>query len=159
MIRSKNIFWLWVSFFVIVVDQWTKFLAVTHLVYATPFVVIPHFFNLTLLHNTGAAFSLLAESGGWQRWFFTGIALVMVLLLLRWLFSLPEKNAWIACALSLVIGGAIGNVMDRFRLSYVIDFIQVYYNDYYWPAFNVADSAVVVGVFMLAWHYFFWEKK
>jgi signal peptidase II len=108
------------------------------------------FFNLVLVHNTGAAFSFLAGAGGWQRWFFaivsTVISVVIVVMLRR-----HAHNRLLAGALALVLGGALGNLHDRLRFGYVVDFIQVHAGGYYWPAFNVADSAITVGVALLLW--------
>ncbi len=149
----KNLKWLILSAVIIVLDQGTKFLAVTYLQYEQPLVVVPAYFNLTLVHNTGAAFSFLAAMSGWQRWFFVMIAFIVSGMLVRWLMQLPQKSSWLAIALSLVIGGALGNMIDRIRLSYVIDFIQLYYQQYYWPTFNIADSTVVMGAIMIALYY------
>jgi signal peptidase II len=140
--------WLWVSVLVIVLDQLTKLWAVSALNYAEPVAVIP-FFNLTLLHNTGAAFSFLSEAGGWQRWFFALVALVISGVILLWLRRLPRDKVWLAVALALVLGGALGNVWDRLTLGYVIDFLDLYYRGWHWPAFNLADSAIFVGAAML----------
>lgn len=140
--------WLWVSALVIVLDQLTKLWAVSALDYAEPVAVIP-FFNLTLLHNTGAAFSFLSEAGGWQRWFFALVALLISGVILLWLRRLPRDKVWLAIALALVLGGALGNVWDRLTLGYVIDFLDLYYRGWHWPAFNLADSAIFVGAAML----------
>jgi len=140
--------WLWVSALVMVLDQLTKLWAVSALNYAEPVAVIP-FFNLTLLHNTGAAFSFLSEAGGWQRWFFALVALVISGVILLWLRRLPRDKVWLAIALALVLGGALGNVWDRLTLGYVIDFLDLYYRGWHWPAFNLADSAIFVGAAML----------
>ncbi|MCW8825648.1 MAG: signal peptidase II [Gammaproteobacteria bacterium] len=140
--------WLWLSLVVIVLDQLTKYLATDLLVYAEPVAVIP-FFNLTLLHNTGAAFSFLSDAGGWQRWFFAVIAIVFSIGITIWLGRLDSKQRWLAIALSLVVGGALGNLWDRLYFGYVVDFIQLYYEQWYWPAFNIADSAIFVGAVML----------
>jgi signal peptidase II len=140
--------WLWVSGGVIVLDQLTKLWASSALVYGDPVAVIP-FFNLTLLHNTGAAFSFLSEAGGWQRWFFALVALIISAVILLWLKRLPRDKVWLAVALALVLGGALGNVWDRITLGYVIDFLDIYYQGWHWPAFNIADSAISVGAVML----------
>lgn len=108
--------------------------------------VIPSFFNLTYVHNTGAAFSFLSEAGGWQRWFFAALAIIMSTIMTIWLTRLKEHETLLAIALSLILGGAIGNLIDRLAYGYVIDFLDVYYVTYHWPAFNIADSAITVGV-------------
>ncbi len=140
--------WLWLSAAVVALDQITKYLASTLLTYGVPTYVAPSF-NLTLLHNTGAAFSFLSDASGWQRWFFVGLAAGVSVLLVFWLTRLQRRQVWLAAALALILGGAIGNLIDRVYLGYVIDFIQVYYRDWYWPAFNVADSAISVGAAIL----------
>jgi len=136
--------WLWVSGMVVFVDQATKHLAQTRLTYAEPVAVAPSF-NLTLLYNKGAAFSFLNDASGWQRWFFVAVALTAVALILYWLKRLGPGSRWTSLGLALVLGGAVGNLIDRLMLGQVIDFIQLYYGDFYWPAFNVADSAITVG--------------
>lgn len=140
--------WLGVSAAVIVLDQATKALAERCLELYQPVAVLP-FFNLTLLYNRGAAFSLLSQASGWQRWFFIGLAVAIVLFLVRWLSRLPSHQYWTALGISLILGGAIGNLIDRIWHGHVIDFIQLYYKQWYWPAFNVADSAISVGVVLL----------
>jgi signal peptidase II len=141
--------WLGLSAAIIVLDQVTKWYVEAKLTFATPVPVLP-FFDLTLLHNTGAAFSFLAGEAGWQRWFFTALALGVSGLITVWLYKLPRhEQRWTGAALSLVLGGALGNVIDRIRLGYVVDFIHLHYDDWYWPAFNVADSAISVGAVML----------
>lgn len=140
--------WLWLSLAVIVLDQASKLLASSLLPLHEPIPMLP-FFNLTLMHNEGAAFSLLSEAGGWQRWLFTGLALLISLVILAWLRRLPAGENWAAVALSLILGGALGNVGDRVLLGYVVDFLDVYYARWHWPAFNVADSAITVGAVML----------
>lgn len=140
--------WLWISGLVIVLDQLTKLWASSALEYGDPVPVIP-FFNLTLMHNTGAAFSFLSQAGGWQRWFFALVAIAVSSILILWLKRLNASQRWLAVALALVLGGALGNVFDRVYYGYVIDFIDVYYGRWHWPAFNVADSAIFVGAVML----------
>ncbi len=140
--------WLVLSLIIIVLDQLTKMLASHYLQLHVPVSIFPGF-NLTLMHNTGAAFSFLSQAGGWQRWFFIALAIIVSIIILVWLFRLPANKHWVACALALILGGAIGNVWDRMMLSYVIDFIDVYYQELHWPAFNIADSAISVGAVML----------
>lgn len=140
--------WLWLSVVVIALDQITKALASGHLLMHEPVPVIP-FLNLNLMHNTGAAFSFLSQAGGWQRWFFVIIAIGVSVALTWWLRQLQRNQHWLAAALALVLGGALGNVWDRITLGYVVDFVDFYYGDWHWPAFNVADSAITVGAIML----------
>jgi signal peptidase II len=106
-------------------------------------------FNFTLVYNSGAAFSFLSEAGGWQRWFFSLLTISICALLMIWLKRLDEHEKPAAIGLSLVLGGALGNLIDRLMYGYVIDFIQWYYYGYYWPTFNVADSAISVGATLL----------
>ncbi len=145
---NRRLKWLWLSVLVIVLDQLTKLWASSDLIYGRPVPLLPSF-NLTLMHNTGAAFSFLDSAGGWQRWLFAVIALVVSTVLVLWLRKLTSTQRWLAAALALVLGGAIGNLIDRLYLGYVIDFVDVYYDKWHWPAFNVADSAIFVGVVML----------
>lgn len=140
--------WLWLSVVVIALDRVSKYLASNSLNLHEPVSILP-FFNLTLMHNQGAAFSFLSQAGGWQRWFFTIIALVMTVVIVQWIRRLSPAETWMAVALALVAGGAVGNVWDRIQLGYVVDFIDVYYKTWHWPAFNIADSAITVGAFML----------
>jgi signal peptidase II len=140
--------YLWISVLVIVFDQITKYIASTQLDYAVSVSVIP-MFNFTLLHNTGAAFSFLSDAGGWQRWFFVVLALTISVVLFVWLLRLKPNEKWLAISLSLILGGALGNVIDRSLFGYVIDFLDIYYNNWHWPAFNIADSAITVGAVVL----------
>ena len=140
--------WLALSGGVVVLDQISKWYVEQHLTLGVPVHVLP-VFDLTLLYNTGAAFSFLAGETGWQRWFFTVLALGVSVLIVVWLARLPREQRWTGAALSLVLGGAVGNVIDRMRLGHVIDFIHLHYGDWYWPAFNVADSAISVGAVIL----------
>lgn len=105
--------------------------------------------NITLAHNYGAAFSFLSDAGGWQRWFFIILASLVSLVLLAWLIRLPRKEWLTALGLALILGGAIGNLLDRIQLGYVVDFVDVYYKNWHFPAFNVADSAITCGVILL----------
>ena len=132
----------------IIVDQITKWLANNWLVLHEQNPVMP-FFNLTLMYNKGAAFSFLSTAGGWQRWFFSIIATVISVVLIVWIWRLKEHEKWLGAGLALVLGGAIGNLIDRLYFGYVIDFVQWYYEHYYWPAFNIADAAIMVGTCLL----------
>jgi signal peptidase II len=142
---ATAVHWLWLSLAVLAADQATKWV-VTREFELFESVAVNPYLDLTLLHNTGAAFSFLADAGGWQRWLFTGLGIVVSIVILFWLRRLPARGqSWLAIGLSLVMGGALGNVIDRVQYGYVIDFIHVHYEDAYFPAFNLADSAITVG--------------
>ncbi len=140
--------WLWISGLVVILDQITKWIADRSLELHVPVSVMPSF-NFTLVYNSGAAFSFLSEAGGWQRWFFSLLTASICVLLLIWLKRLDEHEKPAAIGLTLVLGGALGNLIDRLMYGYVIDFIQWYYQGYYWPTFNIADSAISVGATLL----------
>ena len=133
---------------IVALELWTKQLATDNLTLYRPVEIFP-WLNLTLAHNTGAAFSFLSDAGGWQRWFFTVLATVVTIVLLVWLFRLKRSEWLTGLALGLLIGGAVGNLVDRLRLGYVVDFIDVHVAGWHWPAFNVADSAIVCGIILL----------
>lgn len=140
--------WLNLSAVVIVLDQLSKWLMTSWLDLHQTVPVMPSF-NLTLAHNYGAAFSFLASAGGWQRWFFVILAVAVSLVLIIWLKKLQHHARLEAASLALILGGAIGNVIDRLIYGYVVDFLDVYYGSYHWPAFNIADSAICVGAVLL----------
>ena len=144
----KTRHWLGAAMAIVVIDQLTKLLAMQTLNYGDPVAIVPGL-NLTLVYNTGAAFSILSEASGWQRWLFAAVALIVSVVITFWLRQVGSREWWLPIALTLILGGAIGNFWDRIRLGYVIDFIQVYYQQWSWPAFNVADSAICVGAVML----------
>lgn len=133
---------------VLVLDQGSKALAQSLLEYAQP-VPVFSWFNLTLHYNEGAAFSFLSSAGGWQRWLFTGLALVVSGVLAAWIWRLPRQQVLLGTALALVLGGAMGNAIDRVLLGHVVDFISVHYAGRFFPTFNVADSAISVGAVLL----------
>jgi signal peptidase II len=139
--------WLWVTALVLVLDQASKLAIDANMQLYESIPLLPYF-NLTYVHNTGAAFSFLAQAGGWQRWLFAGLAVVMSSIIAVWLHRLKKHETLMAVALSLVLGGAVGNLIDRVAYGYVIDFLDVYYRDdwQHWPAFNIADSAICIGV-------------
>jgi signal peptidase II len=133
---------------VLLVDQLSKSWASSELLYAVPEPVF-FWFNLTLHHNEGAAFSFLSDAGGWQRWFFTVLAAGVSTVLSVWLWTTKAGHFALPLALALVLGGALGNLVDRVQLGYVVDFISLHYNSRYFPTFNVADSAISVGAALL----------
>lgn len=140
--------WYLLAVLVIAADQLTKHLASAQLGYGEP-VVINQFFDLCLLHNKGAAFSFLSQAGGWQRWLFGAVAAIVSLVLVVWIYRLPAAAKMQGLALALVLGGALGNLWDRLTLGHVVDFIHLHYQHHYWPAFNVADSAITLGATLL----------
>jgi len=158
--------WLSIAASVIGLDQLSKFLAASSLQLHEPLAVLP-FLDLTLAYNTGAAFSVLADGTGWQRWFFVVLALAVSAVILGWLRTLGPGDRWSGVALSLILGGALGNVLDRLLAGHVVDFIDVYYRagsclplftpvpiggnvlECHWPAFNLADSAIFLGAVMM----------
>lgn len=149
--RFGRLGWLVLSLLVLVIDQVSKAHFESSLEMFQQIVVIPDYFSWTLAYNTGAAFSFLADGGGWQRWLFALIAVVVSAVLVVWLKRLGRDDTWLAVALALVLGGALGNLYDRIALGHVIDFILVHWqNRHYFPAFNFADSAITVGAIMLA---------
>lgn len=141
--------WLVLSAVLLVLDQATKWLAVAWLQFQQPVPFIPGFWNWTLTHNTGAAFSFLADAGGWQHWLFAGLATVVCIALAIGLRHTHRADWRTALPFALVISGALGNVIDRLRFGYVVDFVDWYWRDFRWPVFNVADSCIVVGAVML----------
>jgi signal peptidase II len=133
---------------VFLLDHLTKWIASNALVYGQPVPVLP-VFDFTLVHNHGAAFSFLSDAGGWQRWFFAAIATGVSGWIVLWIRSLPPGKAWLATGLALILGGALGNLGDRLVLGYVVDFLSVHWGPHYFPAFNLADSAITVGAGMM----------
>jgi signal peptidase II len=144
-----SVAWLWLSLVIVVLDQATKVLVLTRIELYDRIPIVPYL-DLTHLHNTGAAFSFLSDAGGWQRWFFVILGLSVSGLVAVWLARLPAgRKLWLSAALALIVGGALGNVIDRLILGYVVDFVLVYYERWHFPAFNVADSAITVGAAIL----------
>jgi signal peptidase II len=144
--------WLGISLIIFILDQITKHAVTANFQYGESKYVLP-FFNLVLAHNTGAAFSFLANASGWQREFFIAVTVIITAVLL-WMMRSNRHNRLLCVALSLVIGGAFGNLYDRVLHGYVVDFVQWHAGGYYWPAFNVADSAICVGAALLVWDSF-----
>lgn len=140
--------WYLLAVLIVVLDQLTKQWVSSSFSYGESLELLP-FLNLTLVHNMGAAFSFLSDAGGWQRWFFAIVSLLVSVVLIVWLSRLPARQYLLATALALVLGGAVGNLWDRVFLGYVVDFVDVYYQKYHWPAFNVADTAITIGAILL----------
>jgi signal peptidase II len=146
--RTHPIAWLWLSAGVIALDQATKFLVTRFFELYERVEVLP-VLDFTLLHNTGAAFSMLANASGWQRPFFITLGIAVSLLLLVWMWRSPRGDKLLPVALALILGGALGNVIDRLRFGFVIDFIHAHWGGAYFPAFNIADSAITIGAGLL----------
>ncbi len=139
--------WLGIALLVILADQFTKTLVIGWFQLGDSRTVLP-FFNLVRVHNTGAAFSFLAGASGWQRWFFVGLGVAAALFIV-WLLRSHGGQKLFATALALILGGALGNVIDRLLHGYVVDFIQLHHRGWYFPSFNVADSAISIGAALL----------
>ncbi len=141
--------WLWLSALIVALDQLTKWYVVNNFAL---FEILPMspFLDLTRLHNEGAAFGLLAQAGGWQRWFFLSLAGVIGIAIVWWLYTLPARgNPWLSIGLAAILGGAVGNAYDRFATGHVVDFLHFHWGGAYFPAFNVADIAISTGAIML----------
>lgn len=147
--KLANLRWLFVSCLVITIDQWSKWVVLAHLTTHQRIPVLPGFLDWTLTFNEGVAFSMFHNGPEQQRWWLAGFALLVSCVFVIWMTKLPKREYLNAFALAMIIGGAIGNVIDRIRLGHVVDFILAYYQNWYWPAFNIADSAIVCGAGML----------
>ena len=141
--------WLGIAGLVIVLDHLSKWWVSATMDFQETIPVFP-FFSFVLVHNQGAAFSFLADAGGWQRWLFIGIGIVATVIIVR-LLKTHAHEPRMALALALVLGGALGNVLDRAVLGYVVDFLYFHYHGFAWPAFNIADSAISIGAAILVW--------
>ncbi len=168
--------WLWLSVLVVILDQLSKIFVAEHLAFKPP-MELTSWLNFVLAHNTGAAFSFLGDAGGWQRWFFAVLASIVSIVLIVWILKLPKKACWIACSLALILGGAVGNLIDRVRFGYVIDFIDFHIDSWPWSfvkfnfdtwkfetfdiynwhfaTFNIADTAIFIGAVMMLIDAFF----
>ena len=157
--RGRAVTWLLLSACVVLADQVSKAYITGHFM-EFEFTRILAVLDITCMHNVGAAFSFLASASGWQRWLFIGLAGVVSIGIIVWLIKLPRgTHALLAAGLALVLGGALGNVIDRIRLGYVIDFIHFHWDRAYFPAFNVADSAITVGAACLLLDALFESKR
>ncbi len=151
--------WLYLTTLIIVLDQATKLIVIDRFEEFERVFVYP-FFSFVRYHNTGAAFSLFADAGGWQHYLFTAIAIAVSVGIIWYQWSLPSKGCrTLACGLALVLGGALGNVIDRLVHGYVVDFLLFYYKEWSWPAFNVADTAICIGVALIIFDSLFFERK
>ncbi len=152
----RNSKWILLAFLVLIADQITKFMVLLHV---TQPIVITRFFSIVFVGNTGAAFSFLDNASGWQMWFFSIIAIAISIVLVIWLLRLPRHKIWLPTALMLILGGALGNVVDRFMHGFVVDFLLFHIDQWSWPAFNLADTAIVVGAIMLVIDVLFIKKR
>ncbi|BBN80937.1 lipoprotein signal peptidase [Pseudoalteromonas sp. A25] len=155
--QKSGLVWLWLSLLLFAVDYVTKAVVVANMELYESIELLP-FFNFTYMHNYGAAFSFLSEAGGWQRWFLSVVAIAISALLLFWLKKLPARSWVLCCAYSMVLAGALGNLIDRLIHGYVIDFLHFYYQNWHYPAFNVADMAIVGGAGLLIFDAFKGDK-
>lgn len=155
--KPSSLKWLLLSVLILILDQLSKYYIVHSFALYESLQVLPGL-NITYVQNTGAAFSFLSDAGGWQRWFFIVLSGGVSIGLIIWIYTLPVTWRWLAVALALVLGGALGNLLDRVMFGYVIDFIDVYYQKWHWPAFNVADSAISIGVVMLIIDTFWFDR-
>lgn len=147
--HSDNSRWLWLSVGILVLDQLSKLFIVTHMRMYEIIYVMP-VFNIALFHNTGVAFSMFAGAAGWMRWIFIVLALGITGVIVVWLMRMPaQASRWMIAGLAFVAGGALGNAMDRLTHGYVVDFLQFHYQGWFFPAFNLADSAITVGAALL----------
>lgn len=157
--KGRALLWYLLSLLVIGLDQWTKWLAELKLNFHEPIPVIEPILNWTLAYNYGAAFSFLADQGGWQKWFFAGLSLAMSIFLVIYLTRAPRQAKLLNVGLALILGGAIGNLIDRVRIGKVIDFIHVHYADvWHYPIFNIADIAICIGVAIVVIDMLFFES-
>ena len=157
-IGLSGLWWLWLSAIAIILDQVTKIWVQNSIEYASRIEMLP-IFNLTHVHNYGAAFSILSEAGGWQRTFLTVLAIAISGVLVWWMRQTPKTNVVLGMSYSLILGGAIGNIIDRVAYGYVVDFLHFYYNDWHFPAFNIADSAITLGAMLLIYDAFTADKR
>ncbi|MCG3721648.1 lipoprotein signal peptidase [Vibrio cincinnatiensis] len=159
-LKQSGARWLWLALLVFLADIGIKLLVMNKMGYGwgNRIEVLP-FFNLLYVHNYGAAFSFLSDQAGWQRWFFTGIAVGVVGLLVYWMRHLPASEKWNNIAYALIIGGAVGNVFDRVVHGFVVDYLDFYWGTYHWPAFNLADSTICIGAAMIVFDSFRTKKQ
>ncbi len=159
-LKQSGVRWLWLALLIFVADIGIKLVVMNSMGYGweNRIEVLP-FFNLLYVHNYGAAFSFLSDQAGWQRWFFTAIAFGVTALLSLWMRKLPASEKWNNIAYALIIGGAVGNVFDRVVHGFVVDYLDFFWGNYHWPAFNLADSAICIGAAMIIFDGFRGNKK
>ncbi len=146
--NTSSLSWLWLTLIWLVIDQGTKYWVANSMALHQSFDILP-FFSITYAQNPGAAFSFLADQPGWQRWFFTLIAVVASAVFLVWLKRTPKTQPLLAVALACMLSGALGNLIDRVLFGYVIDFLDFYIGSYHWPTFNIADSVIFIGAVLM----------
>jgi len=156
--NNSGLRWLWLTLLCLVLDQVSKQLVVGSFNLYESVNILP-FFNLTYVHNPGAAFSFLANQGGWQRWFFTVIAAIASLVFIIWLAKTPKSHTILSIAFALMLSGAVGNLIDRALFGYVIDFLDFHWSGYHFPAFNFADSMIFIGAALMILDSFFTKNK
>jgi len=149
-VKNTGVRWLWLAALVFIADIAIKYVVMNNMGFGwrNRIEVLP-FFNFLYVHNYGAAFSFLSDQGGWQRWFFTAIAFAVCSMLIYWMAKLPAKERWNNSAYAMIIGGAIGNVYDRLVHGFVVDYLDFFWGNYHWPAFNLADTAICIGAAMI----------
>ncbi|OGT34941.1 MAG: signal peptidase II [Gammaproteobacteria bacterium RIFCSPHIGHO2_12_FULL_37_14] len=157
-IFSSGLRWIWVAILVLAIDRFAKMWAIHYLVMGEPFRILP-IFNLTLAFNTGAAFSFLHSASGWQNIFLGSLAILVSVIILIWLGKLTARDSWLSIALSLVLGGAIGNVWDRILYGHVVDFFDFHLGGWHFAIFNTADSAICIGAFMMLLHWLIYPNS
>jgi signal peptidase II len=155
---ASSLVWLWIAIAVLAIDRYSKIWMMQHLFYQEPLQILP-IFNLTLTYNTGAAFSFLHSASGWQNWFLGGLALIVSVVVVVWLARLPRRAYWMAIALCLILGGALGNAWDRYLYGYVVDFLSFHWGAWHFAIFNLADSAIFVGAVMIFLSWFDFSNK
>lgn len=156
--QQTHLRWIWLSVIVVILDQISKYWLSHHFFLGETKPILP-FFNLVLAHNQGAAFSFLSHAGNLASFMFATIAAIVSIGIIIWLYRLPKDKIWYAIALAFILGGALGNLIDRIHYGYVIDFIEVYYQQWYFPAFNLADSAITLGAVILIIDLIFSKKS
>lgn len=157
-LHKTGLIWLWIAVLVLIIDRLAKIWIVNNLIPFEVMQLLP-FFNLTFLHNTGAAFSFLNAASGWQTYMFSGLAIIVSISIIVWLAKLSSRDRWVSIALCFILGGALGNVWDRFYYGSVIDFFDFHIGDWHYAVFNTADSAICLGAFMLMCHWFFCSNR
>ncbi len=155
---QSGFWWMWLTVILVLVDQVTKHLAVFYIQTHEVIEVMP-FFNLVIRYNPGAAFSFLADAGGWQHYFFSGISIVVSAGIIYWMTITPVKNRLLSLSLALILAGALGNLYDRLTIGEVVDFIDWHNGEHHWPAFNIADSVIMLGAAMMLIESFISSKE